>query len=79
MQNTRAMLSTSHILTRCQDPRVHDVAIRAGEVCVPASDWNYSRRELFVMYRKRAGQSGIVCVQDGRGWKARYPARDYTT
>ena len=29
-----------------QNPRVHDVAIRAGEVCVSASGWEHSRREL---------------------------------
>ena len=65
MQNTRAVSSTSHILARCQNPRVHDVAIRDGVVCVSASGWKHSRRELFAMYRKRAGQSGSMCRLSG--------------
>ena len=48
-----------------QNPRVHDVAIRDGEVCVSASGWKHSRRELFAMYRKRAGRSGSLCRVSG--------------
>ena len=53
-------------LARRQDPRVHDVAIRDGEVCVSASgEWQGARLELFAMYRKRAGRSGILCRVSG--------------
>ena len=43
------------------NPPVHDVAIRDGEVCVSASGWKHSRRELFARCRKRAGRSGSLC------------------
>ena len=62
----------SHILIRCHDRRSHDVAIRACEVCVSAGgEWQGSRLELFAMYRKRAGRSGISCCVSGAavdGW-----------
>ena len=66
MQSTHATLNTSHILSRCHVRRSHDVAIRACEVCVPAGgEWQGSRLELFAMYRKRAGRSGISCCVSG--------------
>ena len=34
MQSTHATLNMSHILSRCHDRRSHDVATRAGEVCL---------------------------------------------
>ena len=69
MISTRVVLSTSHILIRCRDPRGDE--IRTGEVCVlAAGEWQGAKLELFAKFRKnRAGRSGILCCgtdKDGR-------------
>ena len=67
MQSTRAPLSTSHILIRCHEHVVMtSESVMVSEVCVPAGGGlTRSRRELFAMYRMRAGRSGILCRVSG--------------
>ena len=80
MQSTHAALSMSHTLSRCHDRRRHNVAIRAGAVCVSArGEWQGSRLELFAMYRKRAGRSGISCCVSAADVDGRHDIQHGTT
>ena len=80
MQSTRAALNMSHILSRCHDRRSHDVATRAGEVCLCGRRVAGEQAGIVRDVQKESGPEwNFVLRVRGRGWKARYPARDYTT